>query len=154
MQEDLLAQAKLNAQRDQNHTVTNVLLASNLHNKSQHALEAISEEIGDPLDENTASESENTHSYLFAKETDENKYFTNDPLENLPEKTPTPKVKKGPRRPKKGDSKVTKQPKKHYNTQNRSSTSEVDTSATSSSSKFVINDNLLENSGMNTKFKS
>lgn len=106
------------------------------------------------MDGNTASDSDDTNNSSMEEDAEGIEDFSNDPLENVPEKTPTPKTKKGHGRPKKGHNKVIEQPKKCYNTRHWVSTSDVATLATSSSNKFVINDNKLRNSGMNTKFKS
>lgn len=80
--------------------------------------------------------------------------YSNDPLGQQGEKTPTPKVRKGPGRPRKGQKKIQIQTKKKYNTRNRVSiTKAMATAVTISSAQFQVDDAKLATCGMTT-FKS
>lgn len=101
----------------------------------------------------TASESEGTDNSSTEEHVEDVEDFSNNQLLDDEEqaKTPTPKIKKkkGPGRPKKGHSKVMDLPNKRYNTRNKASNSET----TLEANKFVIEDDTLATSGMNTTFK-
>lgn len=157
VQEDLIAHAVLNKQNDGNLSKENESSTTIVSNTTKQPLPMIPEEHGDPQDGTTAPESESTEQSSNGDNTNDVEDYKNDPLQpdQISEKTPTPKKKKGPGRPKKGHSNLTGLPKKIYNTHNYNTIPEsTTTTSTPSSANFVIDDIMLAESGMNTKFKS
>lgn len=153
VQEDLLAHAQLSLKRDQN------CQAENTPSYHKNPTE-VTQELQDATEDgNTASESEDTTNSATEDNSLNVEDFTNDPLleEKENEKTPTLRIEKKKKsgRPKKSDSKITELPRKEYNTRNKTTnqTTNPDDS-TSHANKFVIEDEAIATSGMNTTFKN